>query len=117
MSPNHRFRLAWESLTAPQRALADFLRVDADLLAVAAEASRPLAEASNDPRALATYIAGIAVGEKDRLVASGKAARARMELLRGFGEPSADQHTGSSSLRTVAHLLDTTAERHRQRGQ
>ena len=28
------------SLTAPQRALADFLRVDADLLAVAAEASR-----------------------------------------------------------------------------
>jgi hypothetical protein len=108
------------SLTAPQRALADFLRVDADLLAVAAEASRPLAEASNDPRALAEYIAGIAVREKDRLlglVASGQMARARMELLRGFGEPTADQHTDSSFRRTVAQLLDTTAERRRQCGQ
>jgi hypothetical protein len=52
------------SLTAPQRALADFLRVDADLLAVAAEASRPLAEASNDPRALARYIAASPSGRR-----------------------------------------------------
>jgi hypothetical protein len=105
------------SLTAPQRALADFLRVDADLLAVAAEASRPLAEASDDPRALAGYIGGIAGGEKDRLlglVASGQAARAKTELLRGFGEPTADQDTDFSSRRTVAQLLDTAAERRLQ---
>jgi hypothetical protein len=108
------------SLTAPQHALADFLRVDADLLAVAAEASRPLAEPGYDPGQLAGYIAGIAAEEKDRLlglVAGGQAARARMELLRGFGEPAPGQHTGPSSPRTVAQLLDATAERRRQSGQ
>ncbi|WP_280214794.1 hypothetical protein [Nocardia cyriacigeorgica] len=36
------------SLTASQRALADFLRIDADLLAVAAQASAPLEQSSDD---------------------------------------------------------------------
>jgi len=39
------------SLTAPQRALADFLRVDRDLLAVAAQASPELPEVKEDPGA------------------------------------------------------------------
>jgi hypothetical protein len=45
------------SLTAPQRALADFLRVDPDLLAVAAQASPELPEVKEDPGALAALIA------------------------------------------------------------
>ena len=36
-------------LTASQRALADFLRLDADLLTIAAQVSRPLAEAKTIP--------------------------------------------------------------------
>jgi len=36
-------------LTAPQRALADFLRLDADLLTIAAQASPPLAGTCQDP--------------------------------------------------------------------
>ena len=106
------------SLTAPQRALADFLRVDADLLDVAAEASLALPEAKDDPRALAAYIAGIGNSEKDRLlglVAADQAARARMELLRGFRGQAVGQHDDSGSRRTVAELLDTTAERRQQR--
>jgi hypothetical protein len=73
------------SLTASQRALADFLRVDGDLLSVAAETSPALPEVRQDQRALAAHIAGIPVSEKDRLlglVAADQATRARTELLR-----------------------------------
>jgi hypothetical protein len=38
------------ALTAPQRALADFLRLDADLLTIAAQASPPLAETKDNRR-------------------------------------------------------------------
>jgi len=108
------------SLTAPQRALADFLRLDPDLLAVAAQASPELPEAKEDPGALAAHIAGLPGGEKDRLlvlVARDQAARARMELLRGLrGDP--DEGRAARPRRTVADLLDAAAElrmeRHRQ---
>jgi len=107
------------SLTAPQRALADFLRLDSDLLEVAAEASPGLPEVKDDARALATHIAKLPVSDKDRLlmlVAEDQAARARMELLRGFrGDP--DDQRGSRPRRTVAELLDTAAERRLQREQ
>ena len=56
------------SLTAPQRALADFLRLDSDLLEVAAEASPGLPEVKDDARALATHIARLPVSDKDRLL-------------------------------------------------
>ncbi len=108
------------SLTAPQRALADFLRVDHDLLAVAAQASPELPEVKEDLGALAAHIAGLPGGEKDRLlmlVARDKAARAKMELLRGLrGDP--DEGRVARPGRTVADLLVAAAEfrmeRHRQ---
>ena len=79
------------SLTAPQRALADFLRVDPDLLAVAAQASPKLPEVKEDPGALAAHITRLPGREKDRLlmlVGRDQAARAKMELLRGLrGDP------------------------------
>ena len=107
------------SLTAPQRALADFLRLDSDLLAVAAEASPGLPEVKDGARALATHIAKLPVSDKDRLltlVAEGQAARARMELLRGLrGDP--DQRRSSRPRRTVAELLDTAAAGRLQREQ
>ena len=106
------------ALTAPQRALADFLRLDFDLLEVAAEASPRLPEVTGDAAALATHIATLSVSDKDRLlmlVARDQAARARMELLRGF-RPDPDGQRGSRPRRTVAELLDTAAERRLQRG-
>jgi hypothetical protein len=107
------------SLTAPQRALADFLRLDSDLLQVAAEASPGLPELKDDARALATHIAKLPVSDKDRLltlVAEDQAARARMELLRGLrGDP--DQQRSSRPRRTVAELLDTAAVSRLQREQ
>ncbi len=107
------------SLTAPQRALADFLRLDSDLLQVAAEASPGLPELKDDARALASHIAKLPVSDKDRLltlVAEDQAARARMELLRGLrGDP--DQQRSSRPRRTVAELLDTAAASRLQREQ
>lgn len=107
------------SLTASQRALADFVRVDADLLDVAAEASPALPEVRDDPHALAVHIAGIPTSEKDRLlglVAADQATRARMELLRGFrGQPG--DEGDSRPRRTVAELLDTAWEHRQQREQ
>jgi hypothetical protein len=105
------------SLTAPQRALADFLGLDSDLLQVAAEASPGLPEVRDDARTLATHIAKLPGSDKDRLltlVAEDQAARARMELLRGLrGDP--DGQGNSRPRRTVAELLDTTAASRLQR--
>ena len=99
------------SLTAAQRALADFLRLDADLLQAAAEASAGRPEGKDDARAIATYIAKLPVGDKDRLltlVEADQAAKARMELLRGLrGDP--DEQRSSRPRRTVAELFDTAA--------
>jgi hypothetical protein len=107
------------SLTAPQRALADFLRLDSDLLQVAAQASPALPAVKDDARALATRIAKLPVSDKDRLltlVAEDQAARARMELLRGLrGDP--DEQRSSRPRRTVAELVDTAAASRLQREQ
>jgi hypothetical protein len=101
------------SLTAPQRALADFLRVDADLLKVAAEASPSLPADRDDPDKLAGCIAGLPGGEKDRLLllaVQGQEARVKMELLhrlRGYQNPA----SGAEPGRTVGELLDAAARR------
>ncbi|HEV2377007.1 MAG TPA: hypothetical protein VGS19_33200 [Streptosporangiaceae bacterium] len=100
------------ALSASQRALADFLRLDPDLLTVAAQASPALPEVRHDTRALSAHIAKLPVKDKDKLlmlVATDQPARARMELLRGFGSAPAEP-AGSRPLRTVAELLDTAAE-------
>ena len=108
------------SLTASQRALADFLRVDADLLDVAAGASPALPEVkAADPHALAAHIAGLPATEKDRLlglVAADQATRARTELLRGF-RPQLGGQPLAQPRRTVAELLDAAADRREQREQ
>jgi hypothetical protein len=105
------------SLTAPQRALADFLRLDPDLLQVAAEASPGLTEATVDAATLATHIAELPGSDKDKLlmlVGQDQAARARMELLRGL-RAGPDIQSASGPRRTVAELLDTAGDRRLRR--
>src|SRR5207248_7135150 len=55
------------TLTAAQRALADFLRLDDDLLMMAAEASPALEETAADPGDLAAWVTCLPVPEKDGL--------------------------------------------------
>jgi hypothetical protein len=100
------------TLTAPQRALADFLRLDTGLLTIAAQASLPLPKPKDDPRKLASWIKDLPAGDKDTLmrrVAQGHGAQVQMELLRRYhGEPGTT--SDRSTRRTVAELLDAAAE-------
>ncbi|MFL6052500.1 MAG: hypothetical protein ACJ72W_06225 [Actinoallomurus sp.] len=105
------------SLTAPQRALADFLRLDADLLTVAAQTSPPLAKIKDDPRELARWINDLPSRDRERLllqVAQGHGAQVQMELLRRFrGEPGISGN--GRPRRTVAELLDAAADIRQER--
>jgi hypothetical protein len=107
------------SLTAAQRALADFLRLDDDLLAVAAEASPAAHAAGPDQAALSAWIRGLPAKRKDALllrVAGGDGARVRLELLATFRD--ANPITAAPQPgRTVAELLDAAAGRRRTREQ
>jgi hypothetical protein len=100
-------------LTAPQRELADFLRLDDDLLAVAAEASEPLDETADDPEHLAAWVTRLSTAEKDRLllrVAQDHAAPVRMEILRRFRDETTPT-IADPPRRTVTDLLDGAASR------
>ncbi|WP_406113094.1 hypothetical protein [Kitasatospora purpeofusca] len=103
-----------DRLTAPQRALADFLRVDADLLAVAAQASPPAPAPRKRPgkKELAPLIAALPEKEKDDLLlrlALGGEPQLGAELLRRMrGEPAAATVPGQ---RSAAELLDAAHAR------
>ncbi len=105
------------TLTAAQRALADFLRLDDDLIAIAGQASPPLGETVDHPDDLGVWVARLPGTEKDRLlarVAQGEAARVQMELLRRFRGDTAPI-SPVPARRTVADLLDNAARRRADR--
>ncbi|MFC3451401.1 hypothetical protein [Amycolatopsis speibonae] len=96
------------TLTAPQRAFADFLRLDDELLASAARTSPPFAGAADDQ--MMAWIKKLPLAEKNELLARvvrEPGTTVRMELLRRFR----DIHTTATAAprRTVADLLDNAA--------
>lgn len=101
------------TLTAPQRALAHFLRLDDDLLAIAAATSPPLGRIADDPADLTAWVTRLPVAEKDLVlerVVRGEAARVRMELLRRFRDDTTP-NVPAPTRRTVGFLLDEAARR------
>lgn len=101
------------TLTAAQQALADFLRLDDDLLTTAAQASPPLEETADNPDDLTVWVTRLPTADKNRLLARvllGEAARVRMELLRRFRGETAPA-IPIPAHRTVADLLDAAARR------
>ncbi|MFI9814448.1 hypothetical protein [Saccharothrix variisporea] len=105
------------TLTAPQRALARFLRLDDDLLATAAEASPPLDTPTDDAEGLTAWVLGLPVTEKDRIlerVVRGEATHVRMELLRRFRDDTTPR-VPAPATRTVGELLDDAARRRADR--
>ncbi|MFE2492230.1 hypothetical protein ACFXGR_55690 [Streptomyces mirabilis] len=102
-------------LTGPQRALADFLRVPQDLLAVAASDSAPATESAAAPDRLAAFIAGLPAPEKDTLLlqaALGTAPQLGPGLLAHFRQSLRTSEGGPGVRRSAAQLLDA-AHRHR----
>ncbi len=99
-----------DELTGAQQALADFLRLDADLLAEAASASRPRdAVGQNLPR---EWVSALPAKVKDdALVAllAGDHAAARASLLRRHSGNASD--TATEGTRTIGELLDAAAKR------
>ncbi len=103
------------SLTGAQRALADFLRIDENLLKAAASVSAPLTAANHDADALTACIASLTADEKDRLLllaAQGEGARVRLELLHRLHGTSVVE---GGPRRTVAELLDAAAQHRHER--
>jgi hypothetical protein len=106
------------SLSAPQRALSDFLRLDDDLLAAAVEASPPAQPIQHDRKALAAWIGALPAKRKDALllrVIEEDGAKVRWKLLREFGGEITGQEVETG--RTVAELLDNAAARRHVREQ
>jgi hypothetical protein len=115
-------------LTRPLEELASFLRLDDDLIEVAAERSGPAGAVPGGPSRdeTAAWIAALPAAEKDGLllrVAEGDAQTVRMDLLRRFRiehkpAPIASPEQGTLNRRTVSALLDegqVRAEKRRRR--
>lgn len=96
-------------LTGPQRALADFLELDADLLAAAAEDSPVPAHSPEADTGLPQWIAALPAAEKDALLlrsAQGTAPRLGPELLARYRRATVPPASASSGRRSAADLLD-----------
>ena len=113
-------------LSGSLEALADFLRVDPDLLEVAARASEPRVASPLQRNEVAAWVAALAPAEKDKIltrliVAPDDSASVPAELLHRFfqardaSRPSPSR--SQDSRRTVGELLHATEERAAQREQ
>jgi len=97
-------------LSPSLESLAEFLRIDGDLLHVAAEASRPLADARLDRDEVRTWIGELMVEEKDELITDLIMVDAGSawitELLQRFlKQRSTEAATAPPPKRTVGQLL------------
>jgi FtsZ-interacting cell division protein YlmF len=104
-------------LPGPLQSLADFLRLDPDLLAAAGEKSERLTPKTPSGAVLRKWVRGLSTAEKDDVVLRimrGEDAMLRPELLRRFHGQSDD--SSGEARRTVGELLTAAEERssHRQ---
>ncbi|WP_432984152.1 hypothetical protein [Dactylosporangium sp. CA-233914] len=91
-------------LSGPLRSLADFLRLDHDLLNTAARASAPLTAQAPSAAALTKWVRQLPAADKDEVIVRllrGDGAHLRAELLRRYGGGV----TMASGARTVGELL------------
>lgn len=104
------------TLTAAQEAFREFLRIDPDLVAAAAERSAPVADAP-EPAALRRWTAALPDEERTELLArvmEGGEGAVRAALLRRFREDAGGEAAASSNEpRSVGELL-AAAERVRE---
>ncbi|GAA3477271.1 hypothetical protein [Streptomyces yanii] len=98
------------ALTGAQQTLAEFLRVDQELLSVVAQTRAAATEPRADRKRLASFIAELPVAEKDALLlnaAMGSEPRPGAELLARYREATRDnQDIAPEARRSAAHLLD-----------
>ena len=101
-----------KDLTAPLRALVDFLNIDTELIEVAAERSGPRAANEPSASALKSWIRSLATTEKDEWllrIAQGDKPNPHRSLMRRFREAAPDRNAlpdddGHTPGRTVADI-------------
>jgi len=107
-------------LSAPLKALAEFLRLDEDLVAIAGE-DAPCAKLDCGPDAMKDWIAALPEAEKDALLvraAGGQGALVGSELIKSFRDSVARQAQPDAldaGRRTVAQLRERRHERAAER--
>jgi hypothetical protein len=95
-------------LTEPLKALVEFLQIDQDLLAVAAERSADLAETRPSADDVNRWLATVPVAAKDAVILrllAGEGAGLRLELLRRYREASGPIAVEKQPGRKVGELL------------
>jgi hypothetical protein len=95
-------------LSASLESLAEFLRVDPDLIGVAATESPPMVDTEPKPSDVRSWLARQSTAEKDDLLArliAGEAALASELLQRMRGENSGDAGKQTTKRRSVPELL------------
>jgi len=103
-------------LSASLESLADFLRIDPDLLEIAAQMSRPLEHACPEPEEIRKWIGKLPAGEKEDLLArfiTGEEPALAMELMRRFIEEGDKRSRGEAEevkKRTVGELLQAAED-------
>jgi hypothetical protein len=105
-------------LSACLESMAEFLRIDADLLDVAAKASRPINDARPKHDEVLAWVAKLSATEKDDLLArwiSGEDAALPAELSRRFLEERRGSHVSPTGTRTVGELRRAAEARTEER--
>ncbi|MFI6575034.1 hypothetical protein ACIBFB_04480 [Nocardiopsis sp. NPDC050513] len=100
-------------LSAPLCAVAEFLRIDSDLLSVAAQASPPLPTGNGQGEEMSWWIENLPVKEKNRLlglVVEGEAVRARARMLQAFQAEARGGPAVAEGIRTVRELWSAAGE-------
>ncbi|MBI2909061.1 MAG: hypothetical protein HYX92_15565 [Chloroflexi bacterium] len=110
------------SLTAPLEALVEFVRIDEDLIAIAAERSPTLQEAGPPESQLERWVLGLPASEKDALLLQfirGDNPHLSAELKRRSQESQLtarqEEETSAEERRTVGELMAAAQERAERR--
>lgn len=106
------------SLTGPLKSLVEFLELDQDLVAVAAEASEPMISASPSTGALRQWVGGLSPAEKDSILLRLMQGDTQLqpELRRRFSQATAPGvESASAKRRTTRDLLVASASRAAER--
>lgn len=105
-------------LSASLERLASFLRIDDNLLQVAAQASPPLRERGLDPAAVRTWVTALPGGEKDEVIAdlmAGGDQSVVVELVQRFLREQAGDDIPEMPRRTIGQLFEAADAREAER--
>ncbi|MEU0154758.1 hypothetical protein ABZ071_23155, partial [Micromonospora fulviviridis] len=101
------------TLDAPLTAVAEFLRIDPDLIAAAAAGSTPAASGEPTAAQIRTWVVGLPAWDKDAVLTdliTGSDSHLRNRLLRRYRDAHPADASAPTAVRTAGQLLTTAAD-------